>query len=59
MQENIKEMKKKGQERGEQEIQEGRGRVEEEFSQRTGMGREGSGESSEKEAQERRRKAQE
>lgn len=62
MQENIKEMKKKGQERGEQEIQEGRGRVEEEFSQRTGMGREGSegsGESSERAAQEKRRKTQE
>lgn len=42
MQESIKEMKKKGQERGEREVQEGRGRAEEEFSQKTGMGREGS-----------------
>lgn len=59
MQENIKEMKKKGQERVEGEIKEGRGRAEEEFSQKTGMGREGSEGSSEREVQERKRKAQE
>lgn len=59
MQESIKEMKKKGQERGEREVQEGRGRVEEEFSQKTGMGREGSQEASEKAAQERKRRTSE
>ena len=59
MQENIERMKKKGQDVGEREMQEGKGRIEEEISQRTGGEREGSPEPSEGQPQEKRRRSNE